>query len=331
MRPLFSASVCQVFAVVCLLCSACAPIVNRPGAALTTPRLARAYFVATDCAVLPVRSWLPSNGPAKAVVVALHGFNDYSYFFTTPGQFLSQQGIASYAYDQRGFGNAPGRGLWAGTQAYVDDLRTFIALLRRHYPDRPLYVLGESMGGAIAIVTMASPKPPDINGLILAAPAVRGREIMPWWQRATLDSVAYTLPWLRLTGKGLNIMASDNIEMLRAISRDPLVIKATRVDAMYGLVALMDAALSSAGKLDIPTLVLYGEKDQVVPRRPILRMLDKMPMPQTRPTFYANGYHLLLRDLQAEKPWHDIATWISQHNANFAAYKGAANEDNLKP
>ncbi len=298
-----------------LLCVGCAPVVNRPGAAVSAPVLGRAHFVAADGAVLPVRAWMPPEGPAKAVVVALHGFNDYSNFFTKPGEYLSRLGIACYAYDQRGFGNAPGRGLWAGVEAYADDLRDFAAQARRRHPGVPLYVLGESMGGAVAIVALASAQPPPADGLILSSPAVWGRSTMPWYQRVLLETLGHTTPWLRLTGEGLKIMASDNIEMLRGLGRDPLVIKATRVDAMYGLADLMDAALADAGKLAATTLVLYGERDQVVPREPVEKMLARMQGPQTRAAFYANGYHMLLRDLQAEKPWRDIAAWIDRHDA----------------
>ncbi len=283
--------------------------------AVSAPVLARAHFVAADGAVLPVRAWVPQGEPPKAVIVALHGFNDYSNFFAKPGEYLSRQGIACYAYDQRGFGNAPGRGLWAGVGAYADDLRDFAAQARHRHPGVPLYVLGESMGGAVAIVAMASAPSPVADGLILSSPAVWGRATMPWWQRVLLEITVHTVPWLRLTGEGLKIMASDNIEMLRGLGRDPLVIKATRLDALYGLADLMDAALADAGKLSATTLVLYGEHDQVVPREPVELMLAEMHAPQTRVAFYANGYHMLLRDLQAEKPWRDIAAWIESHNA----------------
>jgi len=309
----FPLRICVLLAL--LFCAACAPRVDRPGVAVSPPFLGRAHFAAADGAVLPVRAWVPQGGSAKAVIVALHGFNDYSHFFTQPGEYLARQGVACYAYDQRGFGNAPGRGLWAGGEAYVDDLRAFVAQIKSRHPGLPVYVLGESMGGAVAIAAMASARPPAADGLILASPAVWGRATMPWYQRLLLDSAAHTVPWLRLTGEGLKIMASDNIEMLRGLGRDPLVIKATRVDAIYGLADLMDAALAGAGKLESATLVLYGERDQVVPREPVMRMLAQMQGPQVRAAFYENGYHLLLRDLQAETPWRDIAAWVENHGA----------------
>jgi len=104
--------------------------------------------------------------------------------------------------------------------------------------------------------------------------------------------------------------------MRRALGRDPLVIKATRIDAMYGLTNLMDEALARAGELRVPTLVQYGKNDQIIPREPTLLMLDKMPK-TTRKAFYKQGYHMLLRDLKAEQPLADIVSWISDRNGSL--------------
>ncbi|WNV04573.1 alpha/beta hydrolase [Candidatus Methylospira mobilis] len=273
--------------------------------------LKSSHFSAKDQAVLPVRRWLPENGQIKAVIVAVHGFNDYSNFFDSAGRYLSQRGIACYAYDQRGFGFAPGWGLWAGADAYGDDLTDFSREVRKHHPDVPLYVLGESMGGAVVIASMTSWNPPDADGVILVAPAVWGRKTMPWYQSRLLSVATAVMPELRLTGEGLRIMPSDNIDMLRKFSRDPKVIKATRIDTISGLTDLMDAALDRAGDIKFPAMVLYGEKDQLIPKEPMTMMLEKMP-PGTQVRIYPQGYHMLLRDLHADIPLADILAWIER-------------------
>ena len=297
---------------VLFILSACLPVVNHPGKQVSEPRIDKDKFVAGDGSVLPVRSWLPIDRKVRAVIVGLHGFNDYSNFFAAPGSYLSGQGIASYSYDQRGFGGAPGRGYWHGIEAYTNDLTCFVREIRKRHPGVPLYILGESMGGAVTIVAMTGSNPPDADGVILVAPAVWGREAMPWYQRMLLAIASHTFPWLELTGKGMGIKPSDNVEMLRALGRDPLVIKATRVDTLYGLTNLMDAALSRADRLQLPTLVQYGENDRIIPKKPTFLMLDKMPG-STRKAFYKSGYHMLLRDRQGEKPLADIASWIGDH------------------
>ncbi|MGB9080171.1 MAG: lysophospholipase [Desulfuromonadaceae bacterium] len=301
-------------ALVLLVGAACSPVVNYPGKQVAEPGIRNDSFAAGDGALLPLRSWLPKDLPVKAVIVGLHGFNDYSNSFTSPGNYLSRHGIACYAYDQRGFGGAPGRGLWSGIAAYTDDLSCFVREIRARHPGVPLYVLGESMGGAVTIAAMTGSNPPDVDGVILVAPAVWGRETMPWYQRWLLAVTSHTLPWLEVTAKWVRVTPSDNTEMLRALRRDPLVIRSTRIDSLYGLTNLMDEALSQAGKLRIPALVQYGEHDQVIPKEPTFRMLDKVP-PSTRKAFYENGYHMLLRDLQGEKPLADITAWIADHNS----------------
>ena len=59
---------------------------------------------------------------------------------------------------------------------------------------------------------------------------------------------------------------SDNRAALLRLSTDPLVIRRTRVDALVGMVDLMDAALAAAPQLRAPALLLYGGKDKLVPK-----------------------------------------------------------------
>jgi len=311
---MFRLSICILTAVALLVLSACVPQVSPPGKLVVEPRIENDRFVAGDGAVLPVRSWLPEDDEIKAVIVALHGFNDYSNAFTSPAAFLSRHRIACYAYDQRGFGKAPRQGVWAGIDAYTNDLTAFVKEVRKRHPDIPLYVLGESMGGAITIAAFTGNNPPDAEGVILVAPAVWGWDTMPWYQRWVLAVASHTVPWLELTGEGLNIAPSDNNEMRRGLRSDPLVIKKTRVDSIYGLTNLMDEALARAGKLQLPALVQYGKKDQVIPKEPTFLMLEKMPK-TTRRAFYQNGYHMLLRDMQGNRPLIDIIFWIYDRNS----------------
>jgi alpha-beta hydrolase superfamily lysophospholipase len=279
--------------------------------ATTTPRLFGHYFITGDRARLPMRSWLPEVGQVKAVIVALHGFNDYSAFFEGPGNYFKYYGIASYAYDQRGFGGAPERGSWAGTPTYLHDLSEFIRLIRDRHPGVPTYLLGESMGAAEIIVALTDHRPPPAEGIILSAPAVWAWNTMPWYQRDLLWLAAHSVPWLELTGKRLHVLASDNIEMPRALHRDPWVIKETRVDTIYGLVDLMSQAFERAKRLNQSTLVLYGELDEIIPKQPVYQLLKTVPQNgDWHVAFYKQGYHLLLRDLQAPRLWQDIAAWI---------------------
>ena len=282
------------------------------------PKLDDFAFSMSDGARLPVRTWLPIEGNPNAAVIALHGFNDYGNFFSAPGQFISRAGIACYAYDQRGFGSAPNRGLWAGTQTYANDLTQIVSLVRDRHPGIPVFLLGESMGGAVVITTVTQGNPPDVDGIILAAPAVWGRATMPWYQRMILWLTSHTVPWMTLTGESLGITPSDNTEMLRALSRDPLVIKKTRIEAIHGLVDLMDEAFKQSPEITLETLVLYGEKDEIIPKRPTYEMLKTIADNDFwKIALYENSYHMLLRDLQAETLWRDIVAWIGSRDVKL--------------
>ena len=89
-----------------LLLGGCAANFQPMGTAIVQPALTDHSLIAADGFELPLRSWLPTDGKPRAVVVALHGFNDYSNAFDGAGRRFADQGIATYAYDQRGFGQS---------------------------------------------------------------------------------------------------------------------------------------------------------------------------------------------------------------------------------
>lgn len=292
----------------------CMPSSLPPGplaAAPAPPVAGDDAFLTADGYRLPVRRWTATGAP-HAVVLAVHGFNDHSASFAGTGAFLANLGIDVWAYDQRGFGAAPGRGLWAGAEVLAADVTAFARALRQRHPNLPLVLLGESMGGAVVIAAATSDDPPPVDGIVLSAPAVWARDTMPLLYRATLTFATYTVPWLTLSGRGLGFMPSDNIEMLRALARDPLIIRETRVDTIAGLVDLMDLALDKVDEVPGPVLYLYGAHDEIVPRAPTARAIASLPDRggRVRVVYYADGWHMLLRDLQAERVHADIAAWI---------------------
>jgi len=152
--------------------------------------------------------------------------------------------------------------------------------------------------------------PEASDGTVLVAAAVWGRATMNPLQRAALWMLAHSVPGLRLSGRGLGITASDNKAMLRALGKDPLVLKEARVDALWGLTSLMDRALAAAPGLTTPALVLYGERDEIIPRRPTCRMLSVLAS-SARIAVYPSGYHMLTRDLGARVVLEDLAAWLA--------------------
>lgn len=295
--------------------SSCVARLTPLGPRVMAPEAGAQVFVMPDGERLAYRAWLPA-GPPRAVMLALHGFNDSRDAFALSAPlFASVAGIAVYAPDQRGFGATGSRGFWPGSTALVDDARTIALLLHRKYPVLPLYLLGESMGGAVLMLLATSPDPPPAAGYILAAPAVWGRADMNVFFRVLLWSAWETVPGLRLSGAGL-VKASSNHAALEALGRDPLTIIETRVDAIHGLVDLMSRALRAAKHLDVPALALYGGHDELIPKDAMAAMWRAVPRgAPVRFAYYPEGYHLLLRDLDRGLPIGDIIAWIHSPRA----------------
>jgi acylglycerol lipase len=300
----------------------CAERLAPPGAAIEPPRETADAFVMPDGMRLPYRTWLPDgaegsspggNSPSGnvpwAVVLALHGMNDSRDAWEYPGPELAARGIAVFAPDQRGFGQTAVRGYWPGTQALVDDAREMAGLLHRRYPRARLILMGESMGAAVMMRLATEPAPPKVDGYVLVAPAVWGREEMNVFLRASLWLGANVVPGLTLTGRVARVTASDNREAIRRLSQDPLTIRETRLDTIKGLVDLMDAALAAAPRFQAPSLFLYGGKDELIPDRATAATWRRLPAEPVR-AFYPAGYHLLLRDLGRMTPIDDILAWI---------------------
>ncbi|MBK1724872.1 alpha/beta fold hydrolase [Thiocystis violacea] len=276
----------------------------------TPPSLAADHAVMSDGYRLPLRRWAGSE-PPTAVLLGLHGFNDYSKAFAPLAEDLSRAGIITYAVDQRGFGATAQPGRWHGSLRMASDLRELIGLLRARHPNTRLYVAGESMGGAVAMLAAAQATL-EIDGLILIAPAVWSRDTMPWYQRLVLEAAVHTVPWMKLTGEGIRLSPTDNDGLLRAMSADPLVIKATRVDALWGIADLMDAARAHGLTHRQPVLLLYGERDEIIPRNAFCNLLAQLPSERDglRLVLYDRGWHLLPRDLQGARVRRDIAAWL---------------------
>ncbi|MBM3541314.1 MAG: alpha/beta hydrolase, partial [Alphaproteobacteria bacterium] len=163
-----------------LALGACAPRFDAPApsapiaAPIAAPRLEADAILVADGTRLPLRAWLP-EGEAEAVILALHGMNDHANAFAEPAAFWRQQGLAVYAYDQRGFGATATRGHWPGHATLAADFAAATALLRARHPAKRVFVVGESMGGAVALASLAGAHPAAVDGAILVAPAVWGR------------------------------------------------------------------------------------------------------------------------------------------------------------
>ncbi len=285
-------------------------VADQPVAGATPPP--DETFTLPDGTVLPARVWLPADGrPPRAVLLALHGFNDSRDAWELPAPVFAAHGIAVFAPDQRGFGGAPGRATWPGVGRLVADADAMARGLHARYPAARLFVMGESMGGAIALDLAAESSPPPIDGVIALAPAVWGRAEQGLVLAGTLATANAVIPGYHVTGAEvpLKIRVTDNRDALLRLAHDPLTIRRTQVSVLYGLVDLMDSAQAAAPHVRGPVLVAYGAKDTVVPSTAMGKAWSDLPS-GTRRAVYPNGYHLLLRDQGRAAVIGDVIAWI---------------------
>jgi acylglycerol lipase len=304
-----------VLALLLATLTACAPMLRQqaltPSADFQGARLETDAVVSFDGARLGLTNW-PAASEPWAVIVAAHGMNDYANAFHLAAPEWAKAGITTYAYDQRGFGRSPQRGVWGGEALMTEDLRTVVALARARHPNAVITVVGESMGGSVAAAAFASDRPPAADRLVLLSPGVWGFRTQPlpyktalWFAATFTASKVYTPPrWLTS-----RVSPTDNREELIAMGRDPLMIWGARSDALYGLVKLMDRASRAVGRDRVPTLYLYGAHDDIIPKKAAFRAARGLTA-EDRSAYYDAGRHLLTRDHQRAVVIADVLAFV---------------------
>lgn len=274
-------------------------------------------MISFDGAELGLTVWEPTEAP-EIVIVGVHGMNDYANAFHMAAPYWAERGVKTYAYDQRGFGRSYGRGEWPDEESMREDLRTAVRLVRAKHPDATLAVVGISMGGAVAMSAFGSDRPPeDVDRVVFSGPGLRGWGSIPVVQRFALwTSVRVRPGWVVRPPRFVKIEPSDNIEMLRRLWADPLGIKTNKIEQVHGVVSVMESAHKAAQRLpaDTPMLLTYGARDIVIPERGVRRTAKKLP-PHVRTAYYPDGYHMLLRDLQAEVVFDDVLAFLKDADA----------------
>ncbi|MFN7164269.1 MAG: alpha/beta fold hydrolase [Hyphomonas sp.] len=270
-------------------------------------------LIAHDGARLGLTVW-PAEGAAEPrhVIVGVHGMNNYAGEFRLAAPEWARDGVAVYAYDQRGFGRSEERGLWAGEALMQEDLRTAATLARARHPDATLTVVAISMGAALAITAFASGNPPDADRLILSGPGLRGWGALNPLFASTLWIGSKAAPGMVVRPpKFAKPKLTDNDAFLALQDADPHHARENRIDQLKGAVALMEHAHAQVRRLParVPVLVSYGAHDQVVPPNGPKRTAPHLPA-HVRTVYYKDGYHVLLSDLQRARVIADYLAFM---------------------
>ena len=264
----------------------------------------------------PCVSWLTFGIPTRAVLLCVHGLGLHSDSFQTFGESISKLGIATYAIDVRGFGS------WMDAKGHKDldfkdciaDVKSTLEWLHRAHPQRPIFLLGESMGGAI-VLHSAAQYPQLMDGLISAAASADRFQ-----QKKTDLGVAFhaLLGPNREYDIGKKIVdqaAGDNKKLEEEWTEDPLNrMKLSPMDLLV-FQKFMNENLEEAKKIDsMPVLIVQGSKDGLVKPEGTQEIFDSLRTKDKQMAYVANGEHLIFEEGQCtQADIQGVAKWIFAH------------------
>jgi len=195
---------------------------------------------------------------------------------------------------------------------YVDDLKEFVDLVKAE-SKTPLYLLGHSMGGAIAALYAVNYQS-DLSGLLLSSPFIKSAVKVSPVLLAISGLVAKLMP-MKVIVKPLDA---------GLVSHDAAIVEKYKTDSLnytQGTKARMGAELISAGpkvlasiaSVSIPTLIMLGSDDQIADPEGGKELFEKLGAKDKMLKIYPGFYHEILNELEKEKVYDDILEWLNNH------------------
>lgn len=309
-------------AAACVLAVACggAPVAPCPATPPVASGVRHQESITKGKGELPLRvqAWLPQEGPPRATLVVVHGLKDHGDRYASLGNALAARGFAVRALDLRGHGKSPGDRVWVESfDDYVADVTAVANDARAALPDKPLFVFGHSMGGAIATLYALSAAPAPA-GLVLSAPAlIPGKDVSGFliWVTKRLNSIAPHAKVLDLPDEKF----SRDPKVVAAIACDPLVSHEpgpARTAAQ--LLAALEHIQAHMADLKMPILALHGTADKLT-NPDGSAMLVKLAASKDKTLRSLAGVeHDLLHEPEGAAIQQEIVEWLAAHAAEPA-------------
>lgn len=260
------------------------------------------------------QSWHPQTA-ARAVIVIVHGHGAHSGIFPRMVEYLNQQDFVVYGFDLRGHGRSPGqRGYINNWAEYRQDLGTFLDLVHQQELDCPLFMIGQSMGGTIALdylLRASSQSLKLITGVILLAPAL-GLSIAPW-KLAIGQWLSSIYPRFTLNAGIDFATASREPEVIVANRQDPFRHGQGTARLATELLKTIDWVNLHGKELQTPLLLLHGKADRVTPCDRSQVFWQHLSLADKEIHLYPDSYHELHNDTNYLEVFTDIRGWIEKH------------------
>jgi alpha-beta hydrolase superfamily lysophospholipase len=256
------------------------------------------------------RTW--ESPRAHAGLIVVHGLSDHSGRFTTLGLRMAAAGINVYALDLRGHGVSEGRrGHSDRFDYYLQDLDRFrweVECITAS--NLPLFMLGHSMGGLIALRYIEEYET-SLRGSIITSPWLATGPSIPRWKIVGAGMLNKLLP-------SLPIDAGIDADF---ISHDPLIVSQYREDPLvHGKITprlfseastAMGLVLSRSDRIRMPLLFLLAGDDLIVDTRKSEAFARSLAAPDVTVHVLPNYYHEVLNDFDRAQAFKEIREWIA--------------------
>ncbi|OLL75402.1 putative Lysophospholipase, Monoglyceride lipase [Pseudonocardia sp. Ae168_Ps1] len=257
------------------------------------------------------QGWLPP-GDVAGVLLLSHGIGEHSGRYGTVVDTLRPDGWAVYGLDHRGHGRS------GGTRVHVrryddllQDFETFRREIVARHPGVPVYLLGHSLGGQIALA-YALRHQDRLDGLALSAPALAS-DTVPAPLVPVLSLVARVLPTVRPVGIDTSAISSDPA-VVDAYEADPLVHHGKPTLALGAAVyAQMDDLPPRAAELRLPLLVQHGTADRLTDPAGTRKLDEASGSADTTVRWYDGLWHEIYHEPGREGPLTDLRRWLAEH------------------
>lgn len=250
-----------------------------------------------------VRVWEPGTD-ARAEMVLVHGLGEHSGRYERTGRILADAGLRITSFDLVGFGASGGvRGDIESWPVYLDQVESHLVELGGGLPR---ILMGHSMGGLIALEYALSARPaPDL--LILSSPGLSGGKA---WQRSVAGVAASLTPKVSVPNGLSGDQLSRDPAVAEAYFSDPLVLTKSTTRLGAELFSAMDRVNANLGALAVPTLVIHGGADTIVPAS-ASAVLAALPTVERR--LYPKLRHETMNEPEGPQVVAEIIAWLDRH------------------
>lgn len=275
-------------------------------------------FKTADGLKLFAQWWTPSAGPSKAAIIMVHGLKDHSRRYAETAQKLTQNNFSVYAFDLRGHGDSEGQRVWVDSfDDYVNDLQIFFDIVQKKEPNKPIFLFGHSMGGAV-VTLFSLRKSRPVAGMVLSAPALR-LDVGSFTTGSTKYLVSPLLPTLAVLKLNEADFSRDP-KVVEEINNDPLIYHdAGPAKTASELFKAVETIQENMTKIDTPFITLHGQKDLLTMYEGSTDLFQTSKAKGKSVKLYQQAYHDLLHEPEKEKVFSDMLTWLQGRLSSTAA------------